>query len=115
MYMLLARHLRNKRHSGMPSNQHNLKDSSSILNTRRQWLKWATSTMGFIGVAVGTIPLIGSFSPSERAKSEEGPTIADVHKLVLVKSAKNCENLVCINKFFLTCKLRTSCRITVRS
>jgi len=37
--------------------------------------------MGLIGVAVGSIPLIGSFSPSERAKAKGGPTIADVSKL----------------------------------
>ncbi len=37
--------------------------------------------MGLIGAAVGTIPFIGSMSPSERAKARGGPTVVDVSKL----------------------------------
>ena len=51
------------------------------MSTRRQWLKRATSTMGLIGVAVGTIPFVGSFLPSERAKAKGGPILVDVSNL----------------------------------
>ena len=48
---------------------------------RRRKLVMATSILGGLGVAVATVPFIGSMLPSERAKSAGAPVEADISKL----------------------------------
>ena len=48
---------------------------------RRRTLVMATSILGGLGVAVATVPFIGSMLPSERAKSAGAPVEADISKL----------------------------------
>ncbi len=52
-------------------------ESHNIDKERRDWLL-ATSTVGGIGVATLTIPLVATFSPSEKAKAAGAPVEIDI-------------------------------------
>ena len=50
-------------------------------SARRRALVAATTALGAIGIAVVTVPFIGSMQPSERAKAAGAPVEADISKL----------------------------------
>ncbi|MBC7480444.1 MAG: ubiquinol-cytochrome c reductase iron-sulfur subunit [Rhizobacter sp.] len=55
--------------------------SSAVAARRRHWVQ-AVGTMGGVGVLVAAYPFVTSLSPSEKAKAQGGPVIADIATLL---------------------------------